>query len=753
VSTTSPAPAQRILGSIGRDSAAALSVVLAAIRKYWPTVVACALLGAGTAVLISRSLPKIFDATALIELNATVTRPLGDHVDDITSSNGAWWDSQEYYETQYRIVTSERVLSVVARNLNLSADPDFFGLKGNSGPRIGVDEAAGVLRGRVRVEPIKNSRLFTLHVEDTNPARARSICSAIASTYIEQNLEVTINGSSDAVIWLGGQLDHLKQELESDENALHDFKLRNDLPSISINEAANMLRVEMQELDTALTQTRTKKEELAARASELSKVSDGSPDDLPASELLASSFLQSLRAQYQDATKERNALEAEGKGESHPLVRKAAEKVATTRAALLAEVRNIKGAVERDLAIVARQEAGEAALFEAARKRAVDLNMKEIEYHRLDRAREQNEKLYALLLQRMKEADLARMMRVNNIRVVDDALEPKGPVRPRVVLNTALGVMLGLLVGIGFSWVRVRLDISVKTPLDLEGELGLTFLGLIPELDENDAQSYGRRGRRRHLPATDSQGPNELVVHHRPLSGVAEASRAIRTNLMFMNPDRPYKKLLVTSAAPAEGKTMTACSIAIALAQGGQRVCIVDCDLRRPRLHRIFGRTGDAGVTNVLVGEAGLDEVAQPTSIKNLWAIPAGPTPPNPADMLHSERFRAFMAELSSRFERVVIDSPPIVAVTDAAIISTIVDGTVFVVRAFKTSKHMSAQGLRILRDVDAPLAGAVLNAVNLNRHEYTYYYHYYYYKREGYRTSPTVADDATKDVPPSPPN
>jgi capsular exopolysaccharide synthesis family protein len=214
----------------------------------------------------------------------------------------------------------------------------------------------------------------------------------------------------------------------------------------------------------------------------------------------------------------------------------------------------------------------------------------------------------------------------------------------------------------------------------------------------------------------------------------------------------PYGTLLVTSAAPAEGKTTVACSIAVALAQGGQQVCLVDCDLRRPRVHRIFGRAGDMGVTNVLVGEATLDDVAKPTEVENLYAIPAGPTPPNPADVLHSERFRRLIEALSQRFDRVILDSPPLVAVTDSAIISRLVDGTVFVVRAFKTSKHLSAQGLRTLRDVDSPVVGAVLNAVNLDRQEYSYYYHYYYYKREGYRSggTGTVEDDKTAASPPN---
>jgi polysaccharide biosynthesis transport protein len=378
--------------------------------------------------------------------------------------------------------------------------------------------------------------------------------------------------------------------------------------------------------------------------------------------------------------------------------------------------------------------------------------MKEIEFHRLDRTREENEKLYGLLLGRMKEADLSRMMRANNLRVVEAATMPGAPVYPRVSLNVAIGLLGGFLFGLGLPLLREQLDSSVKTPTDIEEKLGVTFLGLLPDLQHNeDKQQKGsRRKIRRRERKPLVEGPPELIVHNRPTSGVSEAARSIRTNLMFMNPDKPFKTLLVSSAAPSEGKTTVACSIAIGLAQGGQRVCIVDADLRRPRLHRIFDRVGDAGLTSTLVGDATVAEVAKPTIVPNLWAIPAGPLPPNPADLLQSERFRNFVKELRERFDRVIIDSPPLVAVTDSAILSTLVDGVVFVVRAFQTGKHVSAQGLRALRDVEAPIVGAVLNAVNLNRHEYNYY-HYYYYKREGYASTEPLADDA--GASPAPPN
>ncbi len=746
-------PAASTSTNLIADAASSFIGILKNVRKYWPLVAASVTLSVGASLLYSKSTTKIYESKSLIDISPHAPQLVGDSTSPaaLDMGTGVLWDNHEYYETQYKIIASNRVLSAVVRDLGLASDTQFTHARPGA-PPPSLEDVTGLLRGMVTVEPVKYSQLVWLHVENPQAAQARRICDAIGTEYIEQNLQTALASTSDAFVWLSGQLDTLRQQLEQNENALFEFKRDNDLPSTSINEVSNMLRLEMQELDTALTQTRIKKEELAARQAEVSKVADDNPDRLPASELLASPFLQSLRTQYEDAVRERASLLAEGKGENHPLVSRATERVTESHDALLAEVRNIKGAVERDLAIVTREEAGDSALFEAARRRAVDLNMKEIEYHRLDRTRDENEKLYGALLQRMKQSDLARMMRVNNIHVVDAATEPHDPVRPRTSVNVTIGFFFGLLLGVVMAWTRDQLDSTIKTPDQVESLLSVPFLGLLPELDEG-GDGRKRRGRLRRRRGVPSDAAIELVVHDKPLSGIAEAARSIRTNLLFMNPDRPYKTLLVSSAAPSEGKTTVACSIAIALAQGGQRVCIVDCDLRRPRIHRIFGRSGDKGVTNVLVGDATIDEVAKATVVDNLWSIPAGPIPPNPADMLHSERFKRFIADLSAKFDRVIIDSAPLVAVTDSAIISTHTDGTVFVVRAFKTSKHLSAQGLRALRDVDARVVGAVLNAVDLSHQDYNYYYHYYYYKREGYAATARAGDDENAERQGASPN
>ena len=708
---------------------------LRAVRKHWAIVVGLVLLCGAASLAYSKTLPKIYEAASLLEFDPDVIKPLGNKADPMVGWS-AVWDTREYYETQYRIMQSDRVMSAVVRDLSLQNDANFLGYTPTAPAPL--DATIANLRGRITIDPVKGSRLVLVKVQDTRPDQARRLSDAVARAYIQQNLDKMISATGDTVVWLSGQLDHFKQELEQTENSLHDFKRQNDLPSSTLEDLSKMIRLEMQEYDSALSRTRLRRSELNARHAELAKITSENPDQVPASELLANAFLGGLRIQYQAATRERAELIAEGKGENHPAVRKADEKLSLAKTHLLAEIKNIQGAVARDLAIIERQEGGEAGLYENARKKAVELNLKELEFHRLDRMRAQNEKLYAVLLEQMKEADLRRMMNTNNIRLVDNAKEPEVPIAPRVATNVGIALLIGLVLGLGLAILREQLDNTLKTPEDVEHRLGVTFLGLLPDIAEEDLPAPANGSKRRRRRATPSEFAPELLVHERPTSGIAEAARSLRTNLMFMNPDHPYRRLLVTSAAPAEGKTTVAVSIAVSLAQGGQRVCIIDCDLRRPRLHRIFDRVGDIGIMNAIMGEATVEEVAKPTVVPNLSCIPCGPIPPNSADVVSSEKFRRLLDEISTKFDRVVLDSPPIVAVTDSAIVSTLVDGVVFVVRAFKTSVNLCRSGLRTLQDVDAPIAGAVLNAVNLNRHEYNYY-HYYYYKREGYAPLPTA--------------
>jgi capsular exopolysaccharide synthesis family protein len=696
---------------------------------------------------------RIYEAAASVQFDPNPPRPLGGKVESVVElGSGAVWDTREYYETQYQILQSRRVATAVVQQLGLNRDHAFLrnlpkGVEPPPADPVSDEDAADVLRARIRVEPVKQSRIANVKLQDADPERAARILRAVVETYREQNVDAMLESTSEATDWLRSEHDKLNKELESSELQLHKYKEDKNILSVEFDDKSNMLREEIAQLNQTLTNIRTRRIEVAARRAELAKVPADDPSSLPATELLNSAVLSQLRQDYIKAVRDRDGLLKSGLGRAHAAVQEADSKVETTRTALLAEVKNIQGALDRDLAVISKQEGGVAGLYENAKKEALDLNLMEIDYSRLRRSKENTEKLHTLLLERSKESDLTRRLRVNNVSIVDMPVVPKAPVKPNLPMNLAAGLAFGLLLGIGAAFGRSALDRTIKTPEDVEVQLGGTFLGLIPDIQP---QEGAPRRRRRHVPT----GQPELVVHNAPLSGVAEASRSIRTNLLFVAPDKPYRTLLVTSAGPSEGKTTVACCLAISMAQTGKRVLLVDCDFRRPRLHRIFRSPAEksCGLTTALVDDGG-GECVVGTEIPNLSIIPAGPIPPNPAELLQSERFKTFLNRTKQNFDLVVLDSPPLVAVTDATVLSAIVDGTVVVVRAFQTGKDLARHAHRLLTHVGAPIAGVVLNAVNVERDEYKYLYHYYrrgsYYSTEPQHHPERASERAS---PPSPP-
>ena len=729
-----PEPGPSQISPTGSAGGVNAVLVWRTVRKHWSTALATALLVALAVVFYTLGQTKIYQASALIQFDPNPPRPLGKSVDMVVDMGaGNYWNNREYHETQYKIIQSMRVAVPVAQELSLHQDASFLQNRPSSasvaGTAVAPEIAGEILRSRLRVEPVKDSRLAVVKFEDADPMRAQRVLAAVLDAYVEQNLENARSSTSSAVDWLGQQLDKVRSELESNERALHQYKIEKNILSLDPDAQSNMLREEMKQLNDELTSVRAKKQGVAAQRTELLKIKSDDPTYLPANELLQSPLVQQLRQRYEDAIRERAGLVGSGKGSGHPDVVSADARVGAARSALLAEVKNVQQAIDRELSAVTRQEAGLSGLFEASKRRALELNLLEVDYNRLRRSRDNTEKLYSLLLERTKEGDLARMMQVNNIRIVDRPLQPRSPVRPRVPLNVALGVFGGLALGVAAAMARALLDRTVKTPDDVEGELGLLFLGLLPEIAGGGLAGNYRKGGRRRAKKLELKNP-ELIVHEAPMSGVAEAARAIRTNLLFMDPDRPPRTLVITSPAPSEGKTTVAVCVATAMAQAGHRVALVDCDLRRPRVHRVFKMTNSVGVTSAVVGEVPDEEVASATEVPNLFVIPSGPLPPNPAELFHSARFKHFLERLSERFDRVIIDTPPVVTVTDAAVLSTLVDGVVLVVRAFGTRKEVARHGIRAIRDVGGRPLGAVLNAVNFDRHEYAY--QYYYYRRDG---------------------
>ena len=369
----------------------------------------------------------------------------------------------------------------------------------------------------------------------------------------------------------------------------------------------------------------------------------------------------------------------------------------------------------------------------------LELNRWEMEYGHLVRTRDSKAALYDLVLKRSAEAGLTGMQRVEYVRQIDSALLPTTPVAPRVTMNILVGIIAGIILGLALAVLLERSDRRIRHAEDLEA-LGLPVLGIVPRFDgQATSGPKRRRGGGNTTPFN-----SDLITHHQPMSSVAENLRTIRTNLSFMGADNGLHAFCVTSAAPREGKSTIVINLAISLAQNGKKVLLIDTDLRRPRLHRAFKVPGRRGISNALVGEAKLDELVIHTEVPNLDLIPCGPIPPNPSELLHTENFRKFLADAKSKYDHVVFDTPPLGAVTDAAVLTPQLDGVILVVKAQSTTRDAIRATARQLNDINGRIFGAIFNDVDLRSSRYGQGT-YYYYRREGYYASDDEDDSGDK--------
>ncbi len=704
--------------------------------------------------------PKIYAATAVLQFEPNPTRPLGRQVEELDSSGvGSYWNIREYYETQYRVLKSRAVAEAVVRRLGLQHDPDFMGVPASrrgAFRSVTVEQAAVALVGRVRVEPVKESRLVNLVVEDRSPRRAKLLADTVLAVFVERNLERRLQGTRDAVRWLGNQLHDLQENLSGSEAALQTFRRNNNIVSENFADQRNILGNRIGQLTEALTQAQTRRFQLAARAAEVSRaerevlrslegVSEGGASgmaidanladrvrwrsrvgtamsQLSAPEFLTSTVLSSLRTQFEIALREESTVEIRYLQQSLEL-RGARARTNAVVSLFRAEVANIRGAAEAELRGLQRSENSVRAELSSAQHVAVELNQQEMEYSGLTRARDNHAKIYGIVLERTTEGNLMRDLQVNNMSVLESALLPTAPIKPRVPLTLALGGFAGVVLGVLGAMVAVLADRTVRSRADVEEGLRTPVLGSLPMVSSRGMRNqYKYRYGDTHAP----EGPVEnldLVVHSHPGSMIAELARGIRTNLLFMSPDKPFQMLMVTSASPREGKTFTAVSLAISLAQSGKRVLLVDADLRRPRIHKVFGLRPPVGLTSILIGEATHDEAVFETEVPNLSLLPCGPIPPNPAELLHSQKASEFLAYLRTQYDRIIVDSPPITAVTDALALGPQLDGVVLVVRMRQTRRDQAASVLRQLRALGSTVAGCVLNAIEPNSDAPSYYY------------------------------
>jgi capsular exopolysaccharide synthesis family protein len=694
-------------------------------------IVVVALLVAGGVAFWTLRQPRIYEAICSIEYDPTPPRPLGTKVEDVSAPAFSTFSSYEFFQTQNRIIASRVVAEMVVRRLGLHRDAAFLGVpeqERGSWQGATVEDAAEAVRGRLVVEQVRDTRIVLIKVRDADPERAQRIANAVADAYIEKTMNDRMSSTVSALEWLGTQVDELQDELHAADEALHRFKQEHDVLSLSMEERQNLIANEIELLSRSLTETRVRRIQLQSRVGQLRSAVDSDPLTAASPALAELASVQELRTQLRLKQAEMESLRTRYGG-AHPRMVSLQQEIDQLRSDLDAEVRSVLRAAEAELRETQTTERGLAAALRQANEQGMELNHWEMEYGHLVRERDSKAAIYDLVLKRSAETDLTRMLRVTHVRIVDRALRPQSSVAPRVTLNLSAGAIGGLLLGVVVALLLERSDRRIRNLEDIEG-LGLPVLGLVPRIGGSTAT--GPRRRRKVAQASTNK---DLVAHLQPMSGVAENLRTIRTNLAFMGADGKLGAFVITSASPREGKSTVVINLAITLAQSGKKVLLVDTDLRRPRVHRAFGLPARRGVTTVLVGEAAPQDVVMTTEVPGLDVVACGPVPPNPSELLHTEAFRHFIDAMRERYDHVIFDSPPLGAVTDAAILAGQLDGVIIVVKSQSTTREALRVTARQLTDVGARILGAVFNDVDLSHGRYgegTYYY----YRREGYYTS-----------------
>jgi len=696
----------RVLHKRRWTAATAFVLVLVSVTTYTFTVTP--IYEARTRLLIESGNPNVINFTEVID------------------EQGA---KADYYQTQYNILQS-RVLArktidvlqlwdsphlggpsprrgVLARLFGFGVSEGSPGGQPNLGETVQQSHAIDRLLENLTVSPIRNSRLVDLRYRLSDPGLATRIVNTMAKNYIEQNLEYKFLASKEASDWLGERLAEQRKQVEQSETALQRYREQND--AISLEDRENIVVQKLSDLNAAVTQAKTERFQKQALYNQLQSLANngGTLDTFPA--ILSNSYIQQQKAELAQLQTQYTQL-SEKLGEKHPDIIKVRSAIQLAQAKLDGEIGKVVQSVRNEYQSALAKENSLIGALNQQKAEALTMNRKAIDYGVLERDVQSSKQIYESLLQRAKETGVSTELKTSNIRVVDEAEQPRVPASPRKLLNLTLALFGGGIFAVGIAFFFEYVDSRIKTPDEIKAHLGLAPLGMVPALD----------------PKTWTGG--EPLISQGVPPGFAEAIRAIRTNVLFSSAEEGTRTLVITSTGPGEGKTMIAANLAIAFAQAGQRVLLIDADMRRPRVHETFRQKQEPGLSNLMVGHSPPSACIRKSGVPGLWLLTSGRIPPNPAELLGSQRFKEFIRSLGDHFDSVIIDSPPVIAVTDAVIAASAATGIVFVVGAEMTSRQAARTAIQQLENARPCFVGAVLNRVELERNAY---YYSSYYRRE----------------------
>ena len=642
--------------------------------------------------------------------------------------------TNDYYQTQYRILESRALAKRAVESGKLWATTEFAGSPTRGFVSGAIDDAKSWVKtllglakpieearpdetrvqaravdrllSHLTIAAVRGSRLVDVVYESPDREMAARVANLLASSYIEQNMEFRFSTTMQATDWLNKQMAEQRKNVEAGELALQQYRESND--AVSLEERQNIVVQRLADVNAAVTRARTTRIEKEALYEQLQsiQVDRAALDTFPA--IMSNTFIQQLKTELAELQGQQAQL-GEKLGDRHPEMLKLRSAIQAADAKLEAEIAKVVQSIRNEYEAARAQERSLMSSLEQQKSEALALNRKAIEYGVLQRDAASSRQLFEGLMQRAKETTVSGDLKTTNIQIVDAAEVPRGPARPQPFRNMLLALLGGGLLAIGLAFFFEYVDNRVKSPDELRALIGLPQLGMVP--------------------ISGDKGAATPLLASNAAANFNEAFKAIRTNVLFSSAKAGCRTLVVTSTAPGEGKTVTAANLAIALAQTSQRVLLIDADMRRPRVHELFERSQEPGLSNVLVGDAKVSEAVHDASVAGLSVLPGGHCPPNPSELLGSRRFADLVAALERHFEWIIVDTPPVMAVTDACVVSHLADGVLFVVGAEMVSRQAIKTAVEQLERIGARFVGVVLNRVDLERNAYYYsrYYHHSY--------------------------
>jgi succinoglycan biosynthesis transport protein ExoP len=690
-----------------------------ALRKYAWLVIALIALAITGAIVYTNRQPRIYEARASVQIEPRLPDLLGQGQELL--AGGGMGGTSDYYKQQKQVLGSYKLIRQTVEQHQLHLKLLSEQARADRKLEDQLDAATRLLHEDMKIKYPDQDRIMYVVVRQGSARLAAQIANHHVDTFVQYSRGLLSTDTRQASDALSTEFDDAEQKLRDAEAALYRFQKDNDLLAVSLEDRQSLTSSNITSYTAKRNEARARRLEIASRLERMRRFADADVLQSPILLMGEQASFEALRAQYYA---ERNRfIEIEKQfGPKHSEYQVHKAKIDHLLGALEAEARRLlSGLAEQHQAALGTEQALQAEV-DRFTKEALELGPKIVAYNELVRKRKSVEDRYNILRTRLSTSELSGRMtgkiEATNVKPLDPALIPDEPVSPNLRMNVVAASIVSLVLGLSLVLLIVFLDRSVKDVADAQQATGVPVLGVVPMLEDLGSGQKDDRAR-------------DLYVHEHPISNVAECCRSLRTNILFSSADRPLKTIVVSSANPREGKTTCVIYLGTTMAQSGQRVLLIDTDMRKPRLHSLTGGARGAGLSNLILGDRDPDEVIKTTDVPNLFVLPCGPLPPNPAELLMGQRFEHILAELNQRFDRVILDSPPLQPVTDAVLLAKQTDGVILVVQAGKTLRDEIRRSASKIRSVGGTILGVIVNAIEARDRD-GYYYSYY-----GYGTKP----------------